>query len=72
MVSGKFGAPIMAGAQEANAVDFDHDGDLDIAVISFIPRPEIIPHKASYIFENQGGLIYIHSKLCQRKTKSGW
>ncbi|HAM73040.1 MAG TPA: hypothetical protein DCM86_15485 [Verrucomicrobiales bacterium] len=45
----------MNGAYRAIARDFDHDGDLDIAAISFFPDYERTPEEAFIYFENTGG-----------------
>ncbi|MEP6735261.1 MAG: VCBS repeat-containing protein [Chryseolinea sp.] len=43
------------GASQAMARDFDHDGDLDIAVISFFPPFENHAEQGFVYFENNGG-----------------
>ncbi|HET9487578.1 MAG TPA: VCBS repeat-containing protein [Chryseosolibacter sp.] len=45
----------MHGASMARAVDFDEDGDLDIAAISFFPDFEKHPEHSFLYFENDGG-----------------
>lgn len=44
----------MPGASMAMAQDFDTDGDLDIAAISFFPDYERAPDRGFLYFENQG------------------
>jgi hypothetical protein len=48
-----FGA--MNGAYRALARDFDGDGDLDIAAISFFPDFPVTPQEGFLYFENTGG-----------------
>jgi hypothetical protein len=45
----------MNGAYRAVARDFDLDGDLDIAAISFFPDYEAAPRESFIYFENTGG-----------------
>jgi hypothetical protein len=45
----------MPGASQALARDFDKDGDLDIAAISFFPDFEHHPEQGFIYFENQSG-----------------
>ena len=45
----------MHGASQAKARDFDGDGDLDIAAISFFPDFENHPEQGFIYFENEGG-----------------
>jgi hypothetical protein len=45
----------MNGAYRAMARDFDGDGDLDIAAISFFPDYERSPRESFLYFENRGG-----------------
>jgi hypothetical protein len=44
----------MPGASQASARDFDRDGDLDIAVISFFPDVARHPERGFIYFENNG------------------
>lgn len=44
----------MHGASKAIARDFDQDGDLDIAAISFFPDFKNHPHQSFIYFENKG------------------
>lgn len=44
----------MPGASMAMARDFDNDGDMDIAAISFFPDFEKAPDRGFLYFENQG------------------
>ena len=46
------------GAFKAMAADFDHDGDLDIAAISFFPDYEKSPAESFVYLENKGGLKF--------------
>ena len=46
------------GTSKAIARDFDHDGDLDIAAISFYDDPEN-PAQAFLYLENKGGLNFV-------------
>ena len=45
----------MNGAYKAMARDFDNDGDLDIAAISFFPDYLHTPRESFIYFENKGG-----------------
>lgn len=49
------------GAYQALARDFDQDGDLDIAAISFFPDYEKSPRESFVYLENQGGLHFTAS-----------
>lgn len=51
----------MHGASMAKAVDFDLDGDLDIAAISFFPDFEKHPEHSFIYFENQNGKFIPYS-----------
>ena len=44
------------GCYKAIARDFDGDGDLDIATISFFPDTDHRPEEGFVYFENQGGM----------------
>ncbi len=46
------------GAYKCVAADFDGDGDLDIAAISFFPDYEKSPEESFVYLENQGGLKF--------------
>jgi hypothetical protein len=48
----------MPGAQEARAVDFDKDGDLDIVAISYFPDYERHPERSLIYFNNTGGVSF--------------
>jgi hypothetical protein len=48
----------MHGAFKAVARDFDKDGDLDIAAISFFPDYEKAPQESFVYLENLGGLRF--------------
>jgi hypothetical protein len=49
------------GAYKAVARDFDHDGDLDIAAISFFPDYTNSPRESFVYLENQGHLTFTAS-----------
>ena len=51
----------MNGAFKAMARDFDLDGDLDIAAISFFPDYQKSPEESFVYLENQGGLQFTAS-----------
>jgi hypothetical protein len=53
------------GAYKAVARDFDRDGDLDIAAISFFPDYERSPQESFVYLENQGGLKFAPSTFPQ-------
>ena len=44
----------MNGVYQAEAVDFDQDGDLDVAAVSFHPDFQNHPQEAFVIFINDG------------------
>ena len=46
------------GAFKAMAADFDHDGDLDVAAISFFPDYDHSPEESFVYLENKGGLKF--------------
>ena len=46
------------GAYKAVAADFDGDGDLDIAAISFFPDYDKSPEESFVYLENQGGMKF--------------
>lgn len=48
----------MNGAYKAMARDFDQDGDLDIAAISFFPDYKDTPKESFVYLENQGGFQF--------------
>jgi FG-GAP-like repeat len=48
----------MYGASKAMACDFDGDGDLDIAAISFFPDFNQKPNEGFLYFENQGNMNF--------------
>jgi hypothetical protein len=48
----------MPGAYGAVPADFDQDGDLDIAAISFFPDFEKMPEAAFLFLENQGDMTF--------------
>ncbi|MGE3312697.1 MAG: FG-GAP-like repeat-containing protein [Limisphaerales bacterium] len=51
------------GAFKAVARDFDGDGDLDIAAISFFPDYTRSPDESFVYLENQGGLEFVASSV---------
>jgi hypothetical protein len=51
----------MYGATKAIAFDFDQDGDLDLAAISFFPDFERHPERGFLYFENTGNRFMPHS-----------
>jgi hypothetical protein len=48
----------MNGASKAMAADFDNDGDLDIASISYFPDYDHTPHESFIYWENKGGFSF--------------
>jgi hypothetical protein len=56
----------MPGASQAVANDFDHDGDLDIAAISFFPDFEKHPERAFVYLNNKG-----QGEFAPQYTKAG-
>jgi FG-GAP-like repeat len=48
----------MYGASKAMASDFDGDGDLDIAAISFFPDVNQKPNEGFLLFDNQGNMNF--------------
>ena len=61
----------MYGASQALARDFDKDGDLDIAAISFFPDFENSPEESFMYFENQGDNSFV-SQLSKKATVGRW
>jgi hypothetical protein len=51
----------MNGASKAVAIDFDLDGDLDIAAFSFFPDFVKDPNQGFIFFENIEGKFYPHT-----------
>lgn len=51
------------GAFKAVARDFDHDGDLDIAAISFFPDYSETPDESFVYLENHGALSFSASTI---------
>ncbi|MEW6305387.1 MAG: VCBS repeat-containing protein [Verrucomicrobiota bacterium] len=49
---------LMTGSYKAFARDFDGDGDLDIAAISFYPLYRTSPYESFVYLENQGGMNF--------------
>ena len=47
------------GAYKALPVDFDADGDLDIAAISFFPDYEKAPEESFVYLENEGDMAFV-------------
>jgi hypothetical protein len=56
------------GTYETKAADFDGDGDLDIAAISFFPDYERSPEESFILLENRGGGSFAASTFpdCER------
>ncbi len=48
----------MYGAAKAMAADFDLDGDMDIAAISFFPDEKQKPYEGFLLFDNQGDMNF--------------
>lgn len=48
----------MNGVYKASAHDFDQDGDLDIAAISYFPDYQKSPRESFVLLQNQGGLTF--------------
>ena len=48
----------MYGAAKAMAADFDLDGDVDIAAISFFPDDNQKPHEGFLLLDNQGDMSF--------------
>ncbi len=59
----------MHGASKTVTRDFDGDGDLDIAAISFFPDSKNHPEEGFIFFENTGPLTF--NALADRKTAAG-
>lgn len=59
------------GAYKAMARDYDLDGDLDIASISFFPDYVQHPEESFVYLENKGGLMFEASSFLQ-STKGRW
>src|SRR5438309_480189 len=53
------------GAYKCIAADFDGDGDLDIAAISFFPDYEKSPRESFVYLENKGGMNFKPSTFSQ-------
>jgi len=51
----------MHGASQASAADFDGDGDVDIAAISFFPDFKKHPEQGFIYFENNNGTFIAHT-----------
>ncbi len=48
----------MYGAAKAMSADFDLDGDMDIAAISFFPNEKQKPHEGFLLLDNQGDMSF--------------
>lgn len=57
----------MYGAAKAMAADFDLDGDMDIAAISFFPDENQKPHEGFLMLDNQGDMSFKVSTFKQAK-----
>jgi hypothetical protein len=62
----------MPGAQEARAVDFDQDGDLDIAAISYFPDFDNHPERSFLYLENQGDNTSFKPHVLGKATIGRW
>jgi hypothetical protein len=61
----------MPGAQEARAVDFDKDGDLDIVAISYFPEFDR-HHERSIIYFNNTGSLSFEPQLVPLAATGRW
>ena len=59
----------MLGASKAVARDFDGDGDLDIAAISFFPNAQVTPNRGFVYLQNNGRLQFM--PFASTKTDAG-
>ncbi|MDT7828831.1 VCBS repeat-containing protein [Pricia sp. S334] len=59
------------GAYKALSRDYDGDGDLDIAAISFFPDYADTPEESFVYLENRGGLEFVASTFAE-STKGRW
>jgi hypothetical protein len=59
----------MHGASQAFATDFDGDGDVDIAAISFFPDFKKHPEQGFIYFENTGGAFKAHTTSMAAKGR---
>lgn len=55
----------LAGAYDAYPADFDHDGDLDLAAISFFPDFQHQPEAGFVYLENQGDFHFTYQTFPQ-------
>jgi hypothetical protein len=53
----------LPGASQCKAVDFDQDGDLDIAAISFFPKSDSVSGGSFAYYENKGDYTFIVRSL---------
>jgi hypothetical protein len=60
------------GAYKAIARDFDRDGDLDIAAISFFPDYERSPRESFVYLENQGGTFQFKASTFRECVSGRW
>ena len=58
----------MFGASKALAADFDLDGDLDIAAISFFTSPDQKPNEGFLLLKNKGSLTFDASTIQEAKS----
>lgn len=56
------------GAAESHTADFDQDGDLDIALISYFPDKNQVPNEGFLFLENTGGYQFKVSSFPQAKN----
>lgn len=61
----------MYGASQARARDFDMDGDLDIAAISFFPDFKNAPEESFIYFQNQGNNSFVN-QTSENATFGRW
>jgi hypothetical protein len=61
----------MYGASKAMASDFDADGDLDIAAISFFPDVNQKPNESFLYFDNQGNMNFNISTM-KEASRGKW
>lgn len=62
----------MHGAFKAMAHDFDFDGDLDIAAISYFPDYEKSPRESFVYLENQGGDFQFETRTVPECVTGRW
>jgi hypothetical protein len=60
------------GATQAQARDFDGDGDLDLAAIAFFPEYAAAPEEGFVYFENTGKLRFRPHTVPNASGAGGW